>query len=96
MTLMSAAIYAKVLPISQALADSTAWATALRHDQASTRANTPTVQWNTRYNVVKLAPLVRWTETDIWQYIREHKLPYNELHEQNYPQALAAGLAQNL
>lgn len=75
----------KVEPLKQALADSTAWATALRHDQASTRANTAMVQWNTRYNVVKLAPLVRWTESDIWQYIHEHELPYNELHDQNYP-----------
>jgi phosphoadenosine phosphosulfate reductase len=59
--------------MSQALADSTAWATAVRHDQASTRANTPRVQWNTRYNVVKLAPLVHWTETQIWHYIHEHE-----------------------
>jgi len=75
----------KVEPLRQALADSTAWATALRHDQASTRANTAMVQWNSRYNLVKLAPLVRWTETDIWQYVHEHGLPYNELHDQNYP-----------
>lgn len=75
----------KVEPLRQALADSTAWATALRHDQSSTRAQTSMVQWNTRYNVVKLAPLVRWTETDIWEYIHEHGLPYNELHDRNYP-----------
>jgi phosphoadenosine phosphosulfate reductase len=75
----------KVLPMSQALADSTAWATAVRHDQASTRANTPMVQWNTRYNVVKVAPLVRWTETEIWHYIHEHDLPYNALHDRHYP-----------
>jgi len=75
----------KVLPMSEALADSTAWATTLRHDQASTRANTPLVQWSTRYNVVKLAPLARWTETEIWQYIHEHGLPYNELHDRHYP-----------
>ncbi|MFN8492947.1 MAG: phosphoadenylyl-sulfate reductase [Caldilineaceae bacterium] len=75
----------KVEPLKQALADSTAWATALRRDQASTRTNTPMVQWNTRYNLVKLAPMVRWTETDIWQYIHEHQLPYNELHDRNYP-----------
>jgi len=75
----------KVEPLRQALADSTAWATALRHDQSSTRAQMPMVQWNTRYNVVKIAPLVHWTETDIWQYIHEHGLPYNELHDRNYP-----------
>jgi len=75
----------KVEPLRQALTDSTAWGTALRHDQSSTRSAVPMVQWNERYNVVKLAPLVRWAESDIWQYIHEHELPYNELHDRNYP-----------
>ncbi|HRW05820.1 MAG TPA: phosphoadenylyl-sulfate reductase [Caldilineaceae bacterium] len=75
----------KVLPMSQALRDSTAWATAVRRDQASSRRNTPLVQWNERHNVVKLAPLAHWTEADIWNHIAEQKLPYNELHDRNYP-----------
>ncbi|MEZ4616302.1 MAG: phosphoadenylyl-sulfate reductase [Caldilineaceae bacterium] len=75
----------KVLPMTQALTDSTAWATAVRRDQASSRSNTPLVQWNERHNVVKIAPLAHWTESDIWEYIQEHELPYNVLHDQNYP-----------
>jgi phosphoadenosine phosphosulfate reductase len=75
----------KVLPLQKALADSTAWATALRHDQSSTRKEVRMVQWNERYNVVKIAPLAYWTEADVWQYIHEHKLPYNTLHDQHYP-----------
>ncbi|MEZ4730622.1 MAG: phosphoadenylyl-sulfate reductase [Caldilineaceae bacterium] len=75
----------KVSPMKQALTDSTAWVSALRHDQASTRQAVPMVQWNERYNIVKIAPLIHWAETDIWQYIHEHELPYNELHDRNYP-----------
>lgn len=75
----------KVSPMKQALADSTAWVSALRHDQASTRKEVPMVQWNERYNIVKIAPLIHWEEEDIWQYIHDHNLPYNELHDQNYP-----------
>jgi len=75
----------KVSPMKQALADSTAWVSALRHDQASTRKAVPMVQWNERYNIVKIAPLIHWEEADIWQYIHEHELPYNELHDRNYP-----------
>lgn len=75
----------KVAPMKQALADSTAWVSALRHDQASTRKEVPMVQWNERYNIVKIAPLIHWAEADIWTYIHEHKLPYNELHDRNYP-----------
>ena len=75
----------KVAPMKQALADSTAWATALRQDQSSTRKDVRMVQWNERYNVVKLSPLVHWTEADIWQFVHENNLPYNTLHDQSYP-----------
>lgn len=75
----------KVEPLETALLNSTAWATALRRDQASTRKQTPAVSWSERYNVAKLAPLIHWTEADVWEYIRSHKLPYNELHDRDYP-----------
>lgn len=75
----------KVLPMSYALTDSTAWATAVRRDQAPSRRNTPLAQWNEQHNVVKLAPLAHWSEADIWAHIEEHNLPYNELHDRNYP-----------
>jgi phosphoadenosine phosphosulfate reductase len=75
----------KVEPLEGALQGATAWATAIRQDQANTRSRTPAVAWNERYNVVKLAPLVHWQEDEIWQYIRQHDLPYNELHDHHYP-----------
>lgn len=75
----------KVAPLRQALADSTAWVTALHRDQAETRKHVPIVQWNERYNVVKLTPLACWSEAAIWQYIHAHDLPYNALHDQGYP-----------
>lgn len=75
----------KVLPMQKALADSTAWVTALRHDQSDTRKDTRMVQWNERYNVVKIAPMTHWTEADIWQHIHEYRLPYNTLHDHSYP-----------
>ncbi|HXF63984.1 MAG TPA: phosphoadenylyl-sulfate reductase [Caldilineaceae bacterium] len=75
----------KVEPLQAALAGSTAWATAIRRDQADTRRRTPAVAWNERYNVVKVAPLVYWTEAEVWQYIHSHNLPYNELHDRHYP-----------
>ncbi|RIK35733.1 MAG: phosphoadenylyl-sulfate reductase [Chloroflexi bacterium] len=75
----------KVEPLQTALDGSTAWVTAIRRDQASTRRRTPAVVWNERYAVVKVAPLIHWQEAEIWQYIHSHKLPYNELHDRNYP-----------
>ena len=34
--------------------------------------------------VWKFNPLVDWTEKDVWDYIAEHDLPYNPLHDQGY------------
>lgn len=75
----------KVEPLETALKSATAWVTALRRDQSSSRAKTPAVSWNERYNVVKIAPLSMWTEEEIWAYIREHDVPYNQLHDRDYP-----------
>ena len=30
-------------------------------------------------------PLLNWTHDEVWNYIKEHDLPYNELHDRNYP-----------
>jgi len=75
----------KVAPLQTALQDSTAWVTAIRRDQASTRISTPAISWSERHNVVKVAPLIHWREDEIWQYVRNHNLPYNQLHDQGYP-----------
>jgi phosphoadenosine phosphosulfate reductase len=35
--------------------------------------------------IVKINPLVKWTEAQTWDYVRAHKIPYNALHDQGYP-----------
>ena len=35
--------------------------------------------------IVKVNPLVKWTEAQTWDYVRAHKIPYNAIHDQNYP-----------
>lgn len=75
----------KVLPMRRALQGRTGWVTALRRDQAGTRADTPIVALNRKFNVVKVAPLANWTERQIWQYVFDRQLPYNILHDYGYP-----------
>jgi phosphoadenosine phosphosulfate reductase len=75
----------KVEPLQRTLATLGAWVTGVRRDQAPTRADTPVVQWDARFGLVKINPLVRWTWADVWTYIHTHDVPYNELHDQNYP-----------
>ncbi|MBA3869803.1 MAG: phosphoadenylyl-sulfate reductase [Anaerolineae bacterium] len=75
----------KTAPLNEALAGYDAWITGLRRDQSSGRKSTPIVSLDGRYNKVKLSPFATWTEDMIWIYIRANELPYNTLHDQNYP-----------
>ncbi|MFQ5915661.1 MAG: phosphoadenylyl-sulfate reductase [Nitrospinota bacterium] len=75
----------KVLPMRQALEGLSAWITAIRRHQSPTRAGTGIVEYDTKFNLVKVNPLANWTEREVWSYIREHDVPFNSLHDRNYP-----------
>ena len=75
----------KVEPNTRALEGKRAWISGVRRDQAKTRANIGIVEWDSKFELVKLAPLANWDERQVWSYIVEHDVPYNELHNRNYP-----------
>jgi phosphoadenosine phosphosulfate reductase len=75
----------KMVPLAEALSGLRAWITGIRRDQAPTRANAPVVSWDSKFGLVKINPLVRWTSKDAWDYIRANGVPYNRLHDRNYP-----------
>lgn len=75
----------KVEPNARALEGKRAWVTGIRRDQGSGRADAQVVQWDEKFGLVKVLPLARWTEGDVWSYIVRHDVPYNPLHDSNYP-----------
>ena len=74
----------KVAALRRALGDAEAWVTGLRREHSPERAGTAKVHWDERNGLWKVAPLADWTERDVWRYIAEHDVPYNELHDQGY------------
>jgi phosphoadenylyl-sulfate reductase (thioredoxin) len=76
----------KVEPNQRALATLDVWFTGLRRDQSEFRRNVPRVQRvrQGERHVLKAAPLIDWTGEDVWNYIREHDVPYNPLYDQSY------------
>jgi phosphoadenosine phosphosulfate reductase len=62
----------KVAPLRNALRGYRAWATGLRRDESPSRAGTPTVAWDATKQVVKLAPIANWTDTDVDAYLEAH------------------------
>ncbi|QEL15815.1 phosphoadenylyl-sulfate reductase [Limnoglobus roseus] len=78
----------KVLPLRKAMAhyNPLAWISAIRKDQTENRAaNASVVQWDAKFNVVKVNPLLNWTKKDVWGFIAKNDVPYNPLHDQDYP-----------
>jgi phosphoadenosine phosphosulfate reductase len=72
-------------PLKQALEGYTAWLSGLRRAQSPTRAKTEFVNKDDKFQMIKICPLIHWSWEDIWQYIKDHNLPYNPLHDQDYP-----------
>lgn len=75
----------KVLPLRRKLASLDAWITGLRREQAPTRAGLPVAEWDEPNGLVKFNPLADWTAEGVWDYVREHNVPYNALHDRGYP-----------
>jgi phosphoadenosine phosphosulfate reductase len=75
----------KVEPFKRAIAGYSAWITGVRREQSATRAQAQPIEWDEPNGLYKISPILDWTEEQIWQYIRARKLPYNSLHDKQYP-----------
>ncbi len=75
----------KVQPMKEQIARYRVWLTALRRSQTELRSDVNVLGWDWRYQVLKFCPLASWSRADIWNYIQENEVPFNQLHLQNYP-----------
>lgn len=76
----------KVEPLARALQSATGWITGQRREQSVTRAHLPKHETDTAHGAIaKLNPLADWTEAQVWEYIKAHRVPYNKLHDQGFP-----------
>jgi len=76
----------KVQPLKRMLSAMDGWITGLRRDQAVTRTVLNRIETDQVFGgIIKLNPLAGWTHQDVWNYIRENDIPYNELHDKDYP-----------
>lgn len=75
----------KVQPLIDVLKPYKAWITGIRREQSLTRAQAQKIEWDTKFQMVKLNPLASWTIEEVWNYIKSNDIPYNPLHDQNYP-----------
>ena len=76
----------KVEPLQRALAGLGGWVTGLRRQQGVTRTDLAALEVDEAHGgIVKINPLIDWSEEQVWSYARSQRLPVNRLHAQGYP-----------
>jgi phosphoadenosine phosphosulfate reductase len=74
----------KVGQLDRALAGKLAWMSGLRRVEAANRETTPVIARDIR-GLVKVNPIVTWSDEDVAGYITDHDVPVNPLTQQGYP-----------
>lgn len=75
----------KTQPLMRALNGLDAWITGLRREQAVTRVGMQLIEWDEMHQLVKINPLIDWTEKMVTDFIHQENIPFNKLHDQGFP-----------
>ncbi len=75
----------KVVPLEQALGPYDAWITGVRRDETDARSDTGVVSWDPQREMVKVNPIVDWSQQDVDDYIAENGVLVNPLVYDGYP-----------
>jgi phosphoadenosine phosphosulfate reductase len=75
----------KIEPLNRALEGLDVWISGLRRSQSVTRTEIKLVEWDENHKMIKVNPLINWTEEQVWDYIKLKNIPYNRLHDQGFP-----------
>ena len=79
----------KVLPLQSRLSSLDVWITGLRRGQSDQRKSSNVLEMYEfdklrESYIFKLNPMVNWSREKVWSYIKDHKIPYNTLHDKGY------------
>ncbi|MFZ2948780.1 MAG: phosphoadenylyl-sulfate reductase [Desulfuromonadaceae bacterium] len=75
----------KVEPLSRALKGLNGWVTGMRREQSVTRSDLKAIELDAlNGGILKINPLIDWSEEQLNSYTEEHHLPKNRLYSQGY------------
>lgn len=75
----------KVEPLTRALKGYIAWFSGIRRGETSNRKNMRVVSWDSKRGMVKVNPILNWTDDDVQKYISDNGVLINPLHHDGYP-----------
>lgn len=74
----------KVLPLESYLAGKRAWVSGIRRHDSATRSAARAVEWDPRRKIVKVNPIVAWSDDDVARYIAGNDVIVNPLRYKGY------------
>jgi phosphoadenosine phosphosulfate reductase len=74
----------KIDPLVRALQGAEIWLTGLRAEQSDNRSQMPLVEWDARFGLLKVNPLLEWTYEQVLDYLKIHRVPDNPLHRRGF------------
>lgn len=75
----------KVEPLGRALKGLKGWITGMRREHGVTRGDLGAIELDMlNGGILKINPLLEWSEEQLLAYVKEHRLPQNRLYKQGY------------
>jgi phosphoadenosine phosphosulfate reductase len=74
----------KVEPLKRALKGQAIWVTGLRAEHSPERKDHQSLEWDEGNQVMKYNPLLHWNTTEVRNFIDQHNIPYNPLHDKGF------------
>ncbi|AQG78776.1 phosphoadenylyl-sulfate reductase [Spirosoma montaniterrae] len=74
----------KVEPLRRALTGQQVWVTGIRAEQSANRQTMTQLEWDDAHGLFKFHPLMDWTFEEVKQYVKDHHVPYNPLHDRGF------------
>jgi phosphoadenosine phosphosulfate reductase len=75
----------KVVPLNTMLGLYDGWVTGLRRAESMSRKDATAIEWDSRREMVKINPIVNWTDDEVDDYIEERAILVNPLRAEGYP-----------
>jgi phosphoadenosine phosphosulfate reductase len=74
----------KVQPLKKALKGKAIWITGIRAQQSTDRQMDMNVEWDATNNIIKYHPLLEWTFDEVNEFVHQHNIPSNPLHQKGF------------
>jgi len=74
----------KVAPLTKALKGFSVWITGLRAEQSENRNDLHLFEYDSKFEIIKFNPLLKWTLKEVEDYLEKNNVPQNTLHKQGF------------